>query len=170
MNLEDSLDPLRTIIAPRHIKRVKKVTQILEAEGLPVRRYSELQSHPTSSWKILVIDTMGQLMSLYSAADVAFVGGSLLAYGGHNPLEPASYGIPVLFGPHMDHCRRSAQLLLKAGGGIEVSDGPQLGETISRLLQSDAERDERGQAALQVVIKDRGNAERTAEALRGKIL
>jgi len=109
-------------------------------------------------------------MSLYSAADVAFVGGSLLDYGGHNPLEPASYGIPVLFGPHMEHCRHSAQLLLQAGGGLEVSDGPQLGEAVSRLLRSGAERGLRGQAALEVVIGDRGNAERTAEALKEAIL
>jgi len=121
-------------------------------------------------WDVLVVDTLGQLMRLYSAADVAFVGGSLLPYGGHNPLEPASYGIPVLFGPHMENCQRSADLLLQAGGGIQVTDGAQLKEVASRLLLSTQERHRRGQASLRVVQESFGTSQRVVEALKEKVL
>ena len=170
LGLRDENSPFRAIVAPRHVKRAKRVTSLFRARGLAVRRYSQLEGFPPVPWDVLVVDTLGQLMRLYSAADVAFVGGSLLPYGGHNPLEPASYGIPVLFGPHMEHCRRSAHLLLQAGGGIQVMDGGQLKEVASRLFVSDENRNRRGQAALKVVRDGRGTSERTAEALKKTVL
>lgn len=69
------------------------------------------------------MDTLRELAAVYVIADAAFVGGSLMPYGGHNPLEPAACGVPVLFGPHMDHTRKSAELLLESGGDIMV-EGP----------------------------------------------
>lgn len=168
--LRDGKSPSLAIVAPRHTKRAKAVVRLFRGKGLAVRRYSQPDGLPSTPWNVLVVDTLGQLMRLYSAADVAFVGGSLLPYGGHNPLEPASYGIPVLFGPHMEHCRRSTNSLLRAGGGIQVMNGGQLKEVVLRLFASDEERDRRGQAALQVVREGGGTSERTVEALKETIL
>jgi 3-deoxy-D-manno-octulosonic-acid transferase len=160
----------RAIVAPRHVKRARKVMRLLQGKGLRVKRYSLLESSSTERWEVLLVDTLGQLMRLYAAADVAFVGGSLLPYGGHNPLEPASYAIPVFFGPHMEHCRRSAHSLLRAGGAIQVEDGMQLKEMASRLFVSGEERHRRGQAALQVVREGGGISERMAQALKETVL
>jgi 3-deoxy-D-manno-octulosonic-acid transferase len=158
-------DLFRAIVAPRHVKRSGKVTRIIRAKGLKVRRYSQLEGPSCISWNVLVVDNMGQLMRLYSTADVAFVGGSLLPYGGHNPLEPASYGIPVLFGPHMENCLKSARMLMETGGGMQVRDETQLQQVVSRIFSSDEERNRRGKAALQVVLKGQGSSEKTAAAL-----
>ena len=162
-------DLFRAIVAPRHVKRAGKVTRIIRAKGLKVRRYSQLEGLSCISWNVLVVDNMGQLMRLYSTADVAFVGGSLLPYGGHNPLEPASYGIPVLFGPHMENCRKSARMLMETGGGMQVRDETQLQQAVSRIFCSDEERNRRGKAALQVVLKGQGSSERTTAALEEKL-
>jgi 3-deoxy-D-manno-octulosonic-acid transferase len=170
LDLRNEDKDFRAIVVPRHVKRARKVTRLLQGTGLMVERYSQLEGRAMAPWDVLVVDILGQLMRLYSAADVAFVGGSLLPYGGHNPLEPASYGIPVLFGPHMEHCHRSAHLLLHAGGGIQIMDGDQLKEMTSHLLLSSQERHRRGQASLRVVREGGGNAEQTVEALKETVL
>jgi 3-deoxy-D-manno-octulosonic-acid transferase len=170
VHLQRKKVPLRAIVAPRHVKRTKSVSRILEEQGLIVQRFSQIEEPLPMAWNVIVVDTLGQLLHLYSAADVAFVGGSLLPYGGHNPLEPASYGIPVLFGPHMDHCRRSAQLLLQTGGGMEVKDGKELRDVAARLFQSAQESAQRGGAALEVVKSEMGSVDRTVQALREAVL
>lgn len=170
VGLRNENNHFRAIVAPRHVKRAKKVTRLLSARGLEVQRYSLAESLQATHWDVLVVDILGQLMRLYSAADVAFVGGSLMPYGGHNPLEPAAYGIPVLFGRHMENCRRSAQLLLQAGGGVQVADGVELKEIASRLFHSDEERRRRGQAALRAVQESRGSSEKTVQALKERVL
>jgi 3-deoxy-D-manno-octulosonic-acid transferase len=170
VGLRKENSPFRAIVAPRHVNRAKKVVRLLSARGLEVQRYSLGESLQRVQWDVLVVDILGQLMRLYSAADVAFVGGSLLPYGGHNPLEPAAYGIPVLFGRHMEHCRRSAQLLLHGGGGIQVASGIELTKATSRLFHSDEERLRRGQAALRAVQESRGSSEKTVQALKETVL
>ncbi len=170
LNLRQENGSFRAIVAPRHVKRAPKLIRLMRQKGLVVVRYSQLEDRPRAPWDILVVDTLGQLMRLYAAADVAFVGGSLLPYGGHNPLEPASYGIPVLFGPHMEHCHRSAHALLQAGAGIQVADGDELREVASRLLWSQDERRRRGQASRHVVLRGAGASQRTVDALKETVL
>ncbi|KPL19960.1 MAG: hypothetical protein AMJ92_00410 [candidate division Zixibacteria bacterium SM23_81] len=170
VSLRNENNTFRAIVAPRHVKRAKKVARLLATKGLEVQRYSLGERLQAAHWDVLVVDILGQLMRLYSAADVAFVGGSLLPYGGHNPLEPAAYGIPVLFGHHMEHCRRSAQLLLHGGGGIQVANGIELKKIASRLFHSDQERRRRGRAALRAVQESRGSSEKTVQALKETVL
>jgi len=159
--------PLRTIVAPRHVHRAARVARLLQTGGLSVEKLSTLNNSSDRCWEVLVVDSLGQLLRLYAAADVAFVGGSLLPFGGHNPLEPASYGLPVLFGPHMEHCLESAHLLLDSDGGLQVENGRQLQEQIDRLLQDGEERQRRGASALQAVQNSLGASRRTAQALKG---
>jgi 3-deoxy-D-manno-octulosonic-acid transferase len=168
-NLRNSNRPVRAIVAPRHIHRAAKVARLLQTGGFDVQRLSRLETTPQKDWQVLVVDNLGQLVRLYAAADVAFVGGSLLPYGGHNPLEPASYGLPVLFGPHMEHCRQSARLLLENDGGLQVGDGQELQDHIWRLFQNGEERHRRGARALRAVHMSLGAARRTAEAVKEAI-
>jgi 3-deoxy-D-manno-octulosonic-acid transferase len=170
VDLRKSDYPFRAIVAPRHVQRVPKVIRLLQSTGLNVRLFSQMEQDAEASWEVLVVDTLGQLMRLYSAADVAFVGGSLMPYGGHNPLEPASYGVPVLFGPHMEHCRQSAHSLMQSGGGVRVKDGTELKSALSHLLEVDQERRQRGSAALRTVQQSVGASERTARILRESVL
>jgi len=167
--LKESDRPVRAIVAPRHIHRAGRVARLLQAGGFAVERLSRLEASPEQPWEVLVVDNMGQLLKLYAAADVAFVGGSLLPYGGHNPLEPASYGLPVLFGPHMEHCLQSACLLLESDGGLQVENGQDLKDHIWHLLHNGEERHRRGAKALEAVHMSLGAARRTAEALKGAI-
>jgi 3-deoxy-D-manno-octulosonic-acid transferase len=167
VTLREKNHQVKAIVAPRHVHRAGRVMRMLQAGGLSVERLSRLNSSPELNWEILVVDNLGQLLRLYAAADVAFVGGSLLPFGGHNPLEPASYGLPVLFGPHMDHCRQSARLLLNSDGGLEVNGVEELQAHIERLMQNDEERCRRGASALQAVQASLGASRRTAEALKG---
>jgi 3-deoxy-D-manno-octulosonic-acid transferase len=160
----------RAIMAPRHIQRTGKVVRLLQGKGFAVERLSRLDSNRKRSWEVLVVDNLGQLLQLYAAADVAFVGGSLLPYGGHNPLEPASYGVPVLFGPHMEHCLQSARLLLDSDGGLQVESGGELKDSIRRLYENDKERHYRGARALKAVQTSLGAARRTAEALQAAMI
>jgi 3-deoxy-D-manno-octulosonic-acid transferase len=169
-SLQQKDHSIRTILAPRHIHRAAKVTRLLQAGGLSVERLSRLEDSSERAWEVLVVDNLGQLLRLYAAADVAFVGGSLLPFGGHNPLEPASYGLPVLFGPHMEHCRESARMLLDSSGALQVADVQELQDHVGRLLKNSEERRQRGAGALQAVQKSLGASRRTAEAVKEALI
>jgi 3-deoxy-D-manno-octulosonic-acid transferase len=96
---------------------------------------------------------------------VAFVGGSLVPVGGHNVLEPASVGVPVLFGPHTEHFREPAAALTEAGGGMTVEDASSLGRTVSRILADEDRRGEMGRRGKRLVEANRGALERSVSLL-----
>ena len=108
-----------------------------------------------------MIDRIGMLRNLYALADVAFVGGSLVRAGGHNPLEPASVAKPILFGPHTDDFRWICQTLEKAGGAIRVRDADQLSAHVINLIVNQAECRRVGRCAFGVFSKHRGAVART---------
>jgi 3-deoxy-D-manno-octulosonic-acid transferase len=142
------------VIAPRHPERVGETVALVTARGWRAIRRSEL---PASRGRtdgppaVIVLDTVGELAQLYSIADVVFVGGSLVPTGGHNMLEPVLRRKPVLFGPHTENFRESADLVVAAGGGLVVRDAAELAATVHTLL-SDPVRaramGEAGQAAV----------------------
>ncbi|MFZ2507578.1 MAG: hypothetical protein WAW79_03755, partial [Steroidobacteraceae bacterium] len=109
---------------------------------------------------VLLGDTMGDLMMFYAAADVAFVAGSLVPIGGHNLLEPASLGRPVLTGPHNFNSESVARLLLEAGAARTVGNVRQLGESIAALLGDTAQRSAMGAAGRAVLDANRGALDR----------
>ncbi len=113
------------VIAPRHLKRLGEVQQILAATGLEYDLYSNLKSAGRSH-SIVLIDTMGELWKLYSAGDFNFVGGSLVKQRGHNIMEAARWGRPVYYGPSIDDFIDAAEILENAGGGFRVADGDEL--------------------------------------------
>ena len=114
------------LIAPRHPDRFDEVSGLIRKSGYPFFRCSHLltERDGTESWRrgtILLLDTIGDLASMYGVATVAFVGGSLVAKGGHNPLEPAQFGVPVVMGPSFENFREIVERMRAANGILIVS-------------------------------------------------
>lgn len=126
--LKSYFPKIRLLIAPRHISRAKEIQQM--ATGLRC----SLRSYQGRDWDILIIDTLGELFDMYALADIAFVGGTLLPVGGHNLLEPAYHGKPVLFGPFTEKVRDMAEYLLQKGAGFLVRDENDIFRVVKDLL------------------------------------
>ncbi|HEY7039959.1 MAG TPA: 3-deoxy-D-manno-octulosonic acid transferase [Methylomirabilota bacterium] len=125
---------LALLLAPRHPERAGEVEDLIRSRGLTAVRRSRLPREATSG-RVIILDTVGELAQLYGLAEVVFVGGSLVPVGGHNVLEPAMRGKPVLFGPHTSNFREGAELLQRGGGGLVVKDVDELAREITRLLE-----------------------------------
>ena len=125
---------LKLAIAPRNPARADEIQQIVADFQFDVQRYSAFSGNFTS---VLLIDTIGDLADLYSQSDIAFIGGSLVPEGGHNPLEAAMYGIPLLFGPHMEDFLEISQELILHKAAFQVSDDHELAAALEGFLQSE---------------------------------
>jgi len=159
------LPNLRLLIAPRHLERVERVMMKVESAGLkPVRR-SFCTGKPIRQNEVIVLDTVGELAKLYALAAIAFVGGSLIQRGGHNIMEPALHGVPVLFGPHIDNFRPHAELLLREGVGFQVRNENELAEVAFKLLNSEPLRRTLAWKAEQLLSRHRGASDRVANAI-----
>ncbi len=156
------------LLAPRHIERVDQVEAMVRARGITVQRRSTISQAAdadSAGPRVIVLDSRGELASLYREAVVAFVGGTLVPVGGHNLLEPAVWGKPVLFGPHTDHCAEIASLLIEAGGGRQVNNAGELTAEVARLFGQHDERARMGQSARRVVEQNQGALRTTVEAI-----
>jgi 3-deoxy-D-manno-octulosonic-acid transferase len=127
--LREEFKDLRLIVAPRHTARAMEVFQIFEG----FRR--SLRSKEEEDWDILVVDTLGELFSIYRHATVAFVGGTFVPVGGHNILEPAYFGKPVVYGPYTQKVEDMREFLEDANLGFQVKDGEELYRTLKALLK-----------------------------------
>ena len=126
--------------------------------------FSDLEEGKTVEPKdVVVVDTMGMLSRLYALADVAFVGGSLVKSGGHNPLEPAAHGKPIIFGPDMSDFSSVAEMLVDNGGAIQVEGEDQLFGAIKRLLDDRSLAEATGKRALEVFQNNKGAVEKTIQ-------
>ena len=129
--IHKKIPELRLILAPRDIARGEEIIQLARQAGFSTR----LRSRPNrEDVDILVLDTLGELAGAYHLADLAFIGGSLIQEGGHNPIEAAAASIPVLFGPHMEDFSEISAGLLQAGGALRVSSSDDLACQIKDLL------------------------------------
>jgi 3-deoxy-D-manno-octulosonic-acid transferase len=156
-------DGLRLVLAPRHPERLDEVEGLARSRGLAVVRRSRVG--PGDEAPVILLDTMGELASLYAVADVIFVGGSLVPIGGHNVVEPALHAKAVVFGPHMTNFRDAAALLLRADAAVEVKDGTELAAALERLLTDAPARQALGRAAWSAVRAHQGACVRTVAAL-----
>ncbi len=147
------------LLVPRHPERAAGVAGLASASALSACLLSQC-SGGCRDKQIVVSDGMGQLPALYAASQVAFVGGSLVPRGGHNPLEPAALGIPVLTGCHIYNAPDVHHLLLAGGAALQVSDAPSLGQVVIGLLSDKAARDRMGRSGRQVVADNRGAVDR----------
>lgn len=147
------------ILVPRHPERFPQVAALLEGRGIPyVTRSSRRLAVPGT--RVLLGDTMGELTTFYAAADVAFVGGSLVRIGGHNLLEPMALAVPVITGPHNENAADIAELLVDCGAALVVPDWAGLAAEVSWLLGDEAERRKRGAAGSQAIAANRGALDR----------
>jgi 3-deoxy-D-manno-octulosonic-acid transferase len=155
------------VLAPRHPGRAQEVGQMLTARRLNwVARTSLSEKNGIlRDGDVLLIDTVGELLKLYAAADVVFVGGSLVPVGGHNVLEASLLKKPVLFGPHMANFREIARLLIEAGGGKTVPEN-KLAEELLTLLTDAEARVAMGQAGYRFLQQHAGATERTVDVIR----
>ena len=158
--LRQSTPALRLILAPRYAERGDKLLSLALRRGYTAR----LRSHAGPPADVLILDTIGELAACYTLATLVFVGGSFVARGGQNILEPAACGKPVIFGPHMQNFADSVQVLL-GRGGIQVATPEQLQRVMRDLLQHDSYRHELGDIAKHQVGTIRGAALRNANYL-----
>jgi 3-deoxy-D-manno-octulosonic-acid transferase len=147
------------VLAPRHPQRFEGVAALLERRGVIFDRRSRAGAVRAES-QVLLLDTMGELTAFYAASDAAFVGGSLVPVGGHNLLEPASLGVPVITGTHTQNGPEIARLLIEAGGALEVADGTALAAAAARLLADPELRERMGTSARRFVESHRGSLAR----------
>ena len=150
------------IIAPRHLARVTSIERGLSSVGAPYALRSSPAADPR---RVTILDTTGELRAVYALADVAFVGGTLGSYGGHNPLEPAAMGVPVLLGPDTRSCAYEAELLVERGGAARVADAEGLMRAALELLRDSEKRRDMGDRAAGAVSSGRGATERTMTIL-----
>jgi len=168
------IDPhLVLILAPRHLERLEEVERILKQESISwMRRTSFPMGHnrsneePKELPEVILLDTMGELMSLYSLGTLIFIGGSLVPVGGHNPLEPLLFKKCVLFGPYMFHFSEISRSLIKAGGSIQVRGRDDLFSHLKHLLSDEGTCKEVGERGYQFLQKHRGATERMFEKIR----
>ncbi|PJA80262.1 MAG: hypothetical protein CO149_01205 [Nitrospirae bacterium CG_4_9_14_3_um_filter_51_5] len=149
------------VMAPRHIERASKLEQVIRQYGFPCVRRSRLgpdvgDQSAHHGPRVILLDTRGELPFVYREGCVTFVGGTLVPVGGHNLLEPAQWGRPVVFGPYVDHCRDIAGLLLEAGGGIQIQNQDDLASQLIRLITHSSEAEDMGRRALEMVQTHRG--------------
>jgi 3-deoxy-D-manno-octulosonic-acid transferase len=153
------------VIAPRHPERFDEVERLARDEGFRTLRRSELVIDQDPAADLVVLDSIGELAHLYRLATVVFVGGSLVPTGGHNILEPAVHGRPIVIGPHMQNFREIAAGFLEAGAVVQVRDEWELESAFRELLADGARRQALGRAAQGIVEASHGARERTMQAL-----
>lgn len=146
-------DDLVLIIAPRDPGRSSDIIKIADKMGFSTTRRTSSDSKPAS---VLILDTIGELTGCYRLAKVAFIGGSLVQCGGHNPLEAAAYGVPVLFGPHMDDFQEIAQDIVHCKAGVTVHNAEEISHTMKKLLNNKTFHAAMGQAGAQLVDVNSG--------------
>jgi 3-deoxy-D-manno-octulosonic-acid transferase len=152
------------VLAPRHPERWLEVEQLCARAGLEVARRSALPGRGRPD--VVLLDSLGELPALYRLAHGAFIGGTLVPTGGHNPLEPALHGVPVAVGPSMDNFRQMATEFDLAAGWRRVQGSGQLAEFFTQALEGDLELRAAAARGRELVAANRGAAERTLQAIR----
>lgn len=152
------------VLVPRHPQRFEAVAGMLARRGVEFdRRSAGMPLRPQAG--VLLVDGMGELAAFYAAADAAFVGGSLVPIGGHNLLEPAALGVPVITGPYTSNNKDVARLLVERGGALMVADSKELALTLRRLFADPAARERMGTAAREFVESQRGSVARLVDLI-----
>lgn len=157
---------LRLVLAPRHPDRADEVERLIGERGLRASRLSRGRDAAAAGDDVLLVDVVGQLGELYQLGFAAFVGGSLVPVGGHNMLEPAAVGVPVLFGPHTENFAEPAAALERSGGARRVKSSGELGRAVAALLRNGDERERMSRSAQLVISRNRGAVDRTITILR----
>lgn len=163
--VKEAFPDARLVLAPRDNLRGSELVALAEKYNLKAVRRTD-GTEAGSGHEVVVLDTIGELGRIYGIADIVYVGGSLIPQGGHNILEPAAHGKPILVGPHMFNFKDSYALFSGRGACATVNDSSELGETITRLLQGEEEREAMGREALAIIKENRGAARRSVQHIK----
>ena len=166
--LRQRFPDLFLIIAPRHFERGKQAGNDIAAQGVKFVYRSEVQSATKlkdGEVDCLLVNTTGELKYFYEHAQVIFIGKSLTAEGGQNPIEPGALGKPMVFGPHMENFAAIARTFVEKNGAMQVQDAAGLEQVIGELLADETKRAELGRNALKVVSENLGAIERTVNMI-----
>jgi 3-deoxy-D-manno-octulosonic-acid transferase len=157
---------LRLILVPRHPDRFDEVARLVEQSGLPAARRSRVTAPLAEAPAVVLLDTVGELGAAWGLADVGFTGGSLDGRrGGQSMIEPAGYGVPAVFGPHVWNFKDAAKRLVEVGGAVMVADEAGLEAALARLLADAHLRGKTGAAARELVRRQQGATDRTLAVL-----
>jgi 3-deoxy-D-manno-octulosonic-acid transferase len=151
------------ILVPRHPERFDAVHALCCGQFATVRRSAG--AAVDGQTRVLLGDTMGELLFLYALADIAFVGGSLVATGGHNPLEPAALALPVIMGPHVFNFLEISAMLRDAGALQQVDDAQGLAEAVRQLIELPQDARRMGEAGRAVMQANQGALQRLLDGL-----
>ncbi len=143
------------VIVPRHPERFAKIVALCQRQGYSIVRRSEQRACDAAT-EIVIGDSMGELNLFYAASDIAFVGGSLVATGGHNLIEPAAQGVAIITGPHTFNFSEVAEQLCDAGAAVRIHNTQELGDTVTMYLRDANLRYQTGQKGKQLVERNRG--------------
>lgn len=149
------------VLAPRHPERFDEVERLAREEGFDTARRTALLIDVEPRADIVILDTLGELAPLYQVATAVFVGGSLADYGGHNILEPAVFGKPIVFGPHMQNFKEIADAFIASGAAVQVRSERELDTALRSLVSDPARRAGLGAAARALVEANRGAKDKT---------
>ncbi|HTF95510.1 MAG TPA: lipid IV(A) 3-deoxy-D-manno-octulosonic acid transferase [Cellvibrio sp.] len=164
LSLGEGTKKIILILVPRHPERFARVGQLCDSQGFKTLRRSH--DEIADDMDILLGDTMGELMLLFGASDIAFVGGSLVPNGGHNFIEPAAWGLPLLSGEHLFNFAEVSHLL-KATGALDIAHNQEeLKQFLMALLSDSTLRGRKGEDALRVAVENRGALDKTLEIIR----
>jgi len=152
---QDCLDGVLLVIVPRHPQRFAEIADMIGKRGLHYQRRSENREVPAEV-QVVLGDSMGEMFAYYAAADLAFIGGSLLPFGGQNLIEACSVGTPVLIGPHTYNFADATRLAVEAGAAVQVGDAPELLQTAQKLLNDAGALAEMRRQGVQFVAAHQG--------------
>jgi len=164
--LRESHGDALLVLVPRHPERFTQVEKLCRRNGYEVALHSERQKELPDRTDILVGDTMGELAGMYAAADVAFIGGSLVRHGGHNLVEAMVVGTPIVFGPHVFNFEQSSRAALEYGAAEQVRDPEELAATVGKFLDDPQRRRDAAAAAKRVIEVSQGSLQATQAVIR----
>ena len=162
--LKAEFKDLVMILAPRHLERLNEIKTLYEKADIPVVQRTEL-SNKQRNEQVIILDTIGELFSIYSLADLVFIGGTLAKIGGHNILEPAAHGRVIFVGPYMFNFKEIHRLFLKRDALIQVQDPEELAEKMLLCLRNREKARIIGQNALRIIQENQGAARKMVDLL-----
>lgn len=165
-NLKQKHEDLLLIIVPRHPERFDEVAKICKRYKLNVFRRTNTPAQIDAETDVYLGDTLGELSLMYAASDIAFVGGSMVPFGGQNILEPCALGVPVVFGTHMFNFQEISELTIAANAGIQVLDQAHLERELDVLIQRPNRRDEIGNNGRALIDEHKGALENIYQLIK----
>lgn len=169
IQLKKDFPELKLILAPRHPERLPEIKNILNSKTLGFSVRSQLSESNPNTQPIVVLDSIGELLSVYSFSRIAVMGGSFIEKGGQNPLEPLSQRVPVIFGPYMHNFAEISRMVKEAGAGYQVQDQHGLINAVTALLTQPEIYDSIAEHGQQLIENNRGAKEIICKAIRNAL-